>query len=74
MRERTKRDTRRPLLLLGENALRSLYESRQPLYESMGTSVETDGRTPEQVVEEILLLLRSPTRNPQPGDSASPAR
>ena len=74
MRERTRRDTRRPLLLLGENALRSLYESRQPLYESMGTSVETDGRTPEQVAEEILLLLRSPTRNPQPGDSASPAR
>jgi shikimate kinase len=74
MRERTTRDTRRPLLLLGENALRGLYESRLPLYESMGTSVETDGRTPEQVAEEILVLLRSPTQDTEPGDNASPAR
>jgi shikimate kinase len=74
MRQRTGRDTHRPLLALGESALRSLYESRQPLYESLGRSVETDGRTPEQAADEILLLLRSPTLDTKPGDSVSPAR
>lgn len=74
MRERTGGDSQRPLLALDESALRSLYEGRQPLYESLGKSVETDGRTPEQVAEEILLLLRSPTRDTKPGDSVSPAR
>ncbi len=74
MRERTGNGTQRPLLALGGSALQSLYESRQPLYESLGISVETDGRTPEQVAEEILLLLRSPTGDTKPGDNVSPAR
>ena len=74
MHRRTRRDTRRPLLGLGENGVRSLYEGRQPLYESLGKTVETDGRTPEQVAGEILLLLKSPTRDTTPGDNVSPAR
>jgi shikimate kinase len=74
VRARTGGTTQRPLLSLGENALRSLYESRQHVYELLGRAVETDGRTPEQVAEEILLLLRSPTRGTGPGDSASRAR
>lgn len=73
VRARTGRDTKRPLLELGEGALRSLYEGRQSVYESLGKPVETDGRTPQQVAEEILLRLRSPTRDTDPGDSVSSA-
>jgi shikimate kinase len=57
--ERTGDDIRRPLLSLPEGALRALYESRQPVYDSMGTAVETDGRKPAEVTEEILALLRA---------------
>jgi shikimate kinase len=74
VRERTGNDAGRPLLALEANALRSLYEGRQPVYESLGIPVETVGRTPGQVAEEILLLLRNPTRDTTPGDTASPAR
>jgi shikimate kinase len=74
MRKRTGRDTHRPLLGLGESALRSLYEARQPIYEALGRSVETSGRTPAQVAEEIFKLLRNPTRDKKPGDGVSPAR
>jgi shikimate kinase len=73
MRGRTGNDRQRPLLALGEDELQTLYESRRPLYESLGTTVETDGRTPEQVAEEILLLLRNPTRDTRSGDNVSPA-
>jgi shikimate kinase len=59
VRERTRGDAGRPLLSLSESALRALYESRQPVYESMGIAVETDDRKPEDVAEEILLLLRA---------------
>lgn len=57
VRERTRENTGRPLLALSESALRSLYESRLPVYDAMGTSVETDGRKPEEVAEDILRLL-----------------
>jgi shikimate kinase len=68
VRERTRGDKGRPLLSLSESALLSLYERRQPVYESMGTAVETDGRKPEQVAEEILLLLRAQDSHPVPED------
>lgn len=55
--ERTGDNTERPLLALSESALRALFESRQPVYESMGLPVETDGREPREVAEEILKLL-----------------
>ena len=57
VRERTEGNTERPLLALPASALHSLYERRQPLYDSMGKGVETDGRRPEQVADDILLLL-----------------
>ncbi len=63
----------RPLLAQGDRAVRTLYESRLPLYESLGSSVQTDDRTPEAVAEEILRLLRSPRRTPGPADSDRPA-
>jgi shikimate kinase len=55
--ERTKGNQGRPLLALSESALRILYESRQPVYNSMGRQVETEGRKPEDVAEEILGVL-----------------
>jgi shikimate kinase len=57
VRARTRGDSGRPLLSLSENALRALFDSRQPVYDAMGTSVETDGRTPGDVAEDILRLL-----------------
>ena len=66
--ERTRGSTERPLLSLSESALASFYESRLPLYESIGKGVETDGRKPEQVAEDILLLLRSQDSQPEDED------
>ncbi|GAB3140965.1 shikimate kinase [Micromonospora sonneratiae] len=51
----------RPLLAINPRAtLKYLLDQRRPLYEQVATSaVVTDGRTPEQVVDEILTILRS---------------
>jgi shikimate kinase len=67
-RERTKANTARPLLSLPEGVLHSLYEKRRPLYELMGKGVETEGRKPEQVAEEILMLIESQDSQPEPAD------
>ncbi|MDG4766501.1 shikimate kinase [Solwaraspora sp. WMMD406] len=50
----------RPLLALNPRAtLRHLLDQRRPLYEQVAThQVVTDGRTPEQVAEEIVELLK----------------
>jgi shikimate kinase len=68
-RERTRANRERPLLSLGESALRSLYESRQPIYESTGTGVETDGRDAKEIVEDIVGKLRNPSRPTGSGDT-----
>jgi shikimate kinase len=47
----------RPLLARNSSAVRGLYESRLPVYRSMGRSVATDGKSPEKVAEEIVSLL-----------------
>ncbi|MFF5257532.1 shikimate kinase [Actinomadura viridis] len=49
----------RPLLVLNPRSqLRKLLEERLPIYERLGTlRVDTDGRTPEEIVEEILKEL-----------------
>lgn len=49
----------RPLLALNPRAtLKHLLEQRRPLYEEVATwTVVTDGRTPQQVAEEILAWL-----------------
>jgi shikimate kinase len=51
----------RPLLAMNPRAtLKYLLDQRRPLYEQVATiTVATDGRTPDQVVEEILGALRS---------------
>lgn len=50
----------RPLLAINPRAtLKYLLDQRRPLYAEVATStVVTDGRTPEQVAEEISTLLR----------------
>ncbi|MFC6882925.1 MULTISPECIES: shikimate kinase [Actinomadura] len=49
----------RPLLVLNPRSqLRKLLEERIPVYERLGgLHVETDGREPEEIVEEIALAL-----------------
>ncbi|ROT26575.1 shikimate kinase [Micromonospora sp. HM5-17] len=52
--------TGRPLLALNPRAtLKHLLDQRRPLYAEVATwTVVTDGRTPEQVAEEIVARLR----------------
>jgi shikimate kinase len=55
-------DQGRPLLAMNPRAtLRYLMEQRRPLYEEVATcTVETSGRTPEQVVDEIVQRTGEP--------------
>lgn len=55
----------RPLLALNPRAtLKHLLDQRRPLYESVATiTVATDGRTPEEVVAEVLAALAHPQPN-----------
>jgi shikimate kinase len=50
----------RPLLSVNPRAtLKYLMEQRRPLYEAVAThTVKTDGRTPDDVVREVVTLLR----------------
>jgi shikimate kinase len=49
--------TQRPLAQ-DENLFRQLYEARRGAYMAAGMRVDTGGKTEEQVVEEVLALLR----------------
>jgi shikimate kinase len=68
-RRRSVRNALRPLLAQDDAAVRRLYESRQPIYEQSGMPVDTDGRDPAEVAEEIIGLLGNPRKNPAPGGS-----
>lgn len=59
--ERVGLDRGRPLLAMNPRAtLRFLMEQRKPLYEQVAAhTVDTSGRTPEDVIDEILSLLKS---------------
>ena len=54
--------TSRPLLLGNVRArIKSLLDERTPVYEAVATeTVDTDGRTPEQVAAEIIDRVRTP--------------
>ncbi len=54
---RTRGNASRPLLAQNPSAIRSLYESRLPVYRSLGRTVSTDGKSPLEVAEEIVALL-----------------
>ncbi|MFA1542186.1 shikimate kinase [Actinomadura monticuli] len=51
----------RPLLVLNPRSqMRKLLQERLPIYESLGTlSVDTDGRDPADIVEEVAKALES---------------
>jgi shikimate kinase len=70
--QRTGENRDRPLLARGKDAVRALYEGRLALYQSLGSAVRTDGRTPDVIAAEILELLRSPRETKAPGGSGSP--
>ncbi len=53
---RTRGDDSRPLMR-DKSAVRDLYESRLPVYRSLGRTVSTDGKSPLEVAEEIVALL-----------------
>jgi shikimate kinase len=58
--KRTSRSQNRPLLR-GENPkgkITELLAARKAFYEKAGTMIETDGKTPLQIVEEILGTIR----------------
>ena len=56
----------RPLLSQEDSVVQRLYESRLLIYEALGQPVETDGRTPMEVVDQIIRLLRNPRESPRP--------
>lgn len=54
-------DQGRPLLAMNPRAtLRFLMEQRKPLYEQVAAhTIDTSGRTPEDVIDEIVSLVKS---------------
>jgi shikimate kinase len=56
--ERVEHDTNRPLLAEGDKLtkIRDLLEARRAFYAAIPNQVVTDGKTPQQVVDEILSL------------------
>jgi shikimate kinase len=69
-RERTRPDGSRPLLQQPEEEVTKLFERRRSIYESLGTGIDTDGRPPREVAEEILSRLEDPRRSRRPGGDA----
>lgn len=59
---RLKRDARPRPLLAGDAVarLRELEERREPLYRTADTQIDTSGRGPDEIADEILESLRSP--------------
>jgi shikimate kinase len=55
---RTGIDPARPLLARGREELQELYNSRRPVYESLGRRIATDGRAPAEVAAEIIAVLQ----------------
>lgn len=57
--KRVGHDTNRPLLQTEDKLgrIRELLAKRQPLYDAIPEQVETDGKTAEQVADEILARL-----------------
>ena len=69
-RERTWHDRGRPLLQRPDDQVQLLHERRFSLYERLGAGVDTDGRSPLEVAEEIFRILEGPMPSPRPGGGA----
>ncbi len=52
-------DPSRPLLSIDDAGLTALYESRLPVYSSLGTQVDCTGKSPQEIAEEIREAARS---------------
>ena len=68
VRERTGADSGRPLLSRGDAEVQRLYDERARIYEVLGSAVETDGTSPDEVAERIISLLAGPTVSRSPGE------
>jgi shikimate kinase len=64
--ERTGADPSRPLLARGLAALRELYDSRLPVYRSLGMEIDTDPLTPAEVAVRIMAVLGVTRRDQAP--------
>jgi shikimate kinase len=60
IRDRTSRNDDRPLLQGDEpmEKIRNLLSSRGPLYEQSGIMIDTENKTPLQIAEEIIGIVR----------------
>lgn len=58
--ERTKASEDRPLLKVADPLakIRELLDYRRPFYEKAGTMIETEGKTPMQIAEEIAEIMK----------------
>ncbi|OGW23978.1 MAG: hypothetical protein A2X59_13535 [Nitrospirae bacterium GWC2_42_7] len=58
--ERTKMSGDRPLLKVVDPLakIRELLDYRRPFYEEAGTMIETEGKTPRQIAEEIAEIIK----------------
>jgi len=58
---RVERNSDRPLLQVEDKIgkIKELLEKRAPFYEKTDFTVDTDGRTPEQVADEILGIVKN---------------
>jgi shikimate kinase len=54
---RAGRDSARPMLDRSEKEVKKLYESRLPVYRSLGQRVIADSRPPQEIAAEILKKL-----------------
>ncbi len=52
--KRTRNDNNRPLLNQNLEGIKNLYLTRLPIYQSLGIKIETDGKTPLEIYEEIV--------------------
>jgi shikimate kinase len=68
-RTRTPDGSVRPLLSQGDREVQALYDARLSIYEELGRSVETDGRTPLEVARQIILQLEGPTESRGSGET-----
>ncbi len=50
-------DTNRPLASLGRERLKELYRGRLPFYRKARFTVDTSGKSPEEVTREVISLL-----------------
>lgn len=58
--ERTRTSEDRPLLKVADPLakIRELLDHRRPFYEEAGTRIETEGKTPMQIAEEIAEIMK----------------